>query len=93
MLIRFRVPNASWRGVSVSLAEAELHTAVVDGETCTFQIRWYSFVDGEPVEIRNAVEEMPINHALPLLAQLNAAFMADFPQATIAPAQQVGGEQ
>lgn len=83
MLIRFRVPNAIWKGVTVALAEAELHTAVVDGNACTFQVRWYSFVDGEPLEIRNAVEEMPINHALPLVTQLNAAFLTDFPQATV----------
>lgn len=81
MLSKFSVVNASWKGVLVPEAEAELHTAVVDENTCSFQIRWFTTVDGVREEVNNIVSEVGIDHSQPLLTQLNTAFTTSFPQA------------
>lgn len=81
MLSKFSVANASWKGVTVANAIAELHTAVVDNGICDFQVRWFSEVDGVQIEIRNAVVTIDFDIEQPFISQLETAFLVDFPQA------------
>lgn len=82
MLTKFTVTEARWKGVYIAQGEAELHTAVVDGDQCSFQIRWFTEEEeGVRDEVSNIVSEITVDHAVPLLDQLKAAFLASFPQA------------